>query len=173
MKLNKLHPLEENPFKSTGDEQIQMIAKSIKEFEKMMYIRKIIIDEKNEILGGNKRYHALVMLGYTEIPNNWIDKRTDLTEEEKKRFIVTDNGHYGSTWDVEMLREWGASPVWGVDIPRWEYLPATAPETNYGDITKEQIEKEAQRLANQMLKERMKKIECICPECGAEFSLDA
>ena len=93
MKINELKPLEQNPFKSKGDEQIKKIAESIESFGKMMEIRKIVIDENNEILGGNKRYFACKVLGYKEIPDNWIDKRVDLTEDEKREFIVKDNAH--------------------------------------------------------------------------------
>ena len=69
MKISELKPLQKNPFKSTGDEQIKRIAKSIHEFERMMEIRKIVIDENNNILGGNKRYFALKNIGYKEIPD--------------------------------------------------------------------------------------------------------
>lgn len=116
MKLKDLRPLKDNPFKSTGDEQIKQIGQSIQEFEKMLSIRKIVIDENNEIIGGNKRFFALKALGYTEIPDGWIDKQTDLTDEEKRRFIVTDNAHYGSFWDYETLMKWNVPATWGVDI---------------------------------------------------------
>ena len=120
MKLTKLKPLEKNPFKSTGDEQIKLIAESIKSFEKMMSIRKIVIDENFQILGGNKRYFSLKMLGRTEIPDEWIDQRTDLTEDEKREFIVKDNTHFGSQWDWETLKEWDVpAKEWGLDLPEW------------------------------------------------------
>jgi ParB-like chromosome segregation protein Spo0J len=117
MKIEKLKPLEKNPFKSKGDKQIEKIGKSIKDFERMMSIRKIIIDENNEILGGNKRYFALKKLGYTDISDDWIEKVTDLTEEEKKEFIVKDNAHWGSEWDFDMLNDWGVDLAeFGVDV---------------------------------------------------------
>ncbi len=47
MKITELKPLEKNPFKSPGDEQIKLIARSIQEFERMMEIRRIVIDEDN------------------------------------------------------------------------------------------------------------------------------
>ena len=96
MKINALIPLEKNPFKSKGDEQIRKIADSIQHFEKMMSIRPIIFDETNVILGGNKRYFALKMLGYKDIPETWAKQVTDLTEDEKREFIVKDNAHWGS-----------------------------------------------------------------------------
>jgi len=116
MKVSDLKPLEKNPFKSKGDAQIKRIAKSIQEFERMMEIRKIVIDEENNILGGNKRYFALKKLGYKEIPDEWIERVTDLTEEQKKEFIVKDNAHFGSEWDYELLGEWNVDlDAWGVD----------------------------------------------------------
>jgi len=117
MKISELKPLEKNPFKSRGDAQIQAIAKSIQEFERMMTIRKIVIDENNEILGGNKRYYALKKLGYKEIPDAWIEKVEGLTDEQKREFIVKDNSHWGSEWDLELLNEWGVDLAdWGVDV---------------------------------------------------------
>ena len=120
MKINELKPLDRNPFKSKGDKQIERIAKSIKDFERMMEIRKIVIDENNQILGGNKRYFALKKLGYKEIPDAWIEKVTDLTEEQKKEFIIKDNAHWGSEWDFELLEEWQVDlEDWGVDL-EWD-----------------------------------------------------
>ena len=115
MKVSDLKPLEKNPFKSKGDAQIKRIAKSIQEFERMMEIRKIVIDENDNILGGNKRYFALKKLGYKEIPDAWIEKVEGLSEEQKKEFIVKDNAHWGSEWDYELLGEWNVDlDAWGV-----------------------------------------------------------
>jgi len=118
IKLSSLKPLEKNPFKSKGDEQIKAIGKSIQDFEKMMAVRQIIYDEERNILGGNKRYFALKMLGYKEIPDEWVKQVTGWTEEEKREFIVKDNAHFGSEWDTEMLTEWNV-PLneWGLDLP--------------------------------------------------------
>jgi len=66
-------------------------------------------------LGGNMRYNALKELGYTEIPDEWVKRAEDLTEEEKKQFIVKDNMPFGewnfdelaNQFEVEDLLEWG------------------------------------------------------------------
>ena len=121
MKLSELKPLEKNPFKAKDDKQIEKIGKSINDFERMMSIRPIIIDEENTILGGNKRYFALKKLGYKEIPDTWVKREEGLTEDEKREFIVKDNAHWGSEWDYEMLQDWDIDlEDWGVDFPDFE-----------------------------------------------------
>ena len=123
MKINELKPLDKNPFPIKGDAELEKIKNSIKSFEKMLSIRKIVIDETNTIIGGNKRYFALKSLGYKEVPDSWIDKRTDLTEEEKREFIVKDNVGFGN-WDFEILDEWNIpAEEWGIDLPEFENEP--------------------------------------------------
>ena len=140
MKIELLKPLEANPFKSKGDEQIKAIASSIETFGKMMEIRKIVIDEKNSILGGNKRYFACKTLGMKDIPDNWIEQRTDLTEAEKREFIVKDNAHWGSEWDYEMLKDWDVpAEEWGVDVPEWDDYSDKNQEIDFGNLSDEMM----------------------------------
>ena len=54
-----------------------------------------------------------------EIPDNWAKKATDLTEDEKRRFVISDNVGFGE-WDNEMLaNEWDSGELeeWGLDLP--------------------------------------------------------
>lgn len=82
----------------------------------MMELRPIIVDEDNMILGGNMRYKALKELGYKEIPDTWVKKASELTDEEKKEFIVKDNVGFGD-WDWELIaNEWDEAQIedWGM-----------------------------------------------------------
>jgi hypothetical protein len=80
-----------------------------------MELRPIIIDNDNMILGGNMRYKALQELKYNDIPDNWVKKAEELTEQEKREFIIKDNvsfGNYdfdilGADFEMEELMDWG------------------------------------------------------------------
>lgn len=136
MKIKEFKPLEKNPFKSKGDKQIEAIGNSIKSFEKMMEIRKIVIDEDNNILGGNKRFFALKRLGYKDIPKKWIDKREDLTEKQKREFIIKDNAHWGSEWDYDLLDEWNIDlEEYGLDLNYNDAFDEEILETKEKEIT--------------------------------------
>lgn len=118
MFLNELHLNESNPRQIKGA-KFEKLKKSIKEFERMLELRPIIIDDDNVILGGNMRYRALEALGYTEIPDAWVKRANGLTDEEKREFLIKDNIGYGE-WDFDVLfNEWDTEKLtdWGMDLP--------------------------------------------------------
>ena len=90
IKLSDIKSNPNNP-RLIKDEKFKKLVNSIKEFPKMMDLRPIIIDNDSMILGGNMRLKALLELKYSEVPNEWIKKAKDLTEEETKRFVIADN----------------------------------------------------------------------------------
>ena len=114
MKISEIKLNKKNPRLIKGD-KFEKLKKSITEFPKMLELRPIIIDNDNIILGGNMRYQALKDLGYKELPDNWVKKSSELSEEEKQRFIMVDNISYGdfdwdiiaNEWDTEILADWG------------------------------------------------------------------
>jgi DNA modification methylase len=114
MKISEIHLNPDNP-RFIKDDKFEKLKKNIKEFPKMMKLRPIVIDDSGKILGGNMRYRALIELGYQEIPKGWVVKASELTEEEKKRFIIADNIPYGefdyeklgNEWDEVKLEDWG------------------------------------------------------------------
>jgi hypothetical protein len=117
MKLNQIKANPDNP-RSITEEGLQKLCNSIKDFPKMMELRPIIIDSTSTVLAGNMRLKALKKLGYKEIPDTWVKKADQLTEEEKHRFIVQDNANAGD-WAVEkLLAEWDETDLedWGVEL---------------------------------------------------------
>ena len=116
IKLNKANP------RLIKDHKFEKLKKSISEFPKMLELRPMIIDDQNIVLGGNMRLTALKDLGYKEIPDNWVKRASELTEEEKQRFVIADNvGFVDWDWDI-LANEWDSELIadWGLDVPSFE-----------------------------------------------------
>jgi hypothetical protein len=118
MNINQIKPNPNNP-RIIKDDKFKKLVQSIKSFPQMLELRPIVIDENNIVLGGNMRLKACQEAGLTDVP---VVQAKDLTEEQKKEFIVKDNVGYGewdwddlaNNWDVELLTEWG------LDIPNFQ-----------------------------------------------------
>lgn len=118
MQLSELKPNPDNP-RIIKDDKFRKLVTSIQDFPKMMALRPMVIDATGTVLGGNMRLKALQELKFKEIPDDWVKKASDLTEDEIKRFIVVDNVGFGehdwdalaNGWDLDELQEWG------LDIP--------------------------------------------------------
>ncbi len=132
MKLSKIKGNPNNP-RIIKDDKFKKLVKSISEFPKMLELRPIIVDENFIVQGGNMRLKALQELKYKDIPDEWVKQVSDLTEEQKKEFIIKDNVGFGewdfddlaNNWDVEKLNEWG------LDIPNFDVEVLEAEEDNY------------------------------------------
>ena len=112
--INKIKPNATNP-RTIRNEKFNKLCESIKKFPEMLNIRPIVVNEKNEILGGNMRYRASKIIGLKEIP---IIKVKNFTEEQKREFIIKDNVSSGQ-WDYDMLgNEWDSLKLgdWGIDV---------------------------------------------------------
>lgn len=89
----------------------------------MLALRPMVVDADGVILGGNMRYKALQHLGFKDIPDEWVRRADELTEDERRRFIIADNVSGGewdvedlaANWDREELSDWGVELEWGVD----------------------------------------------------------
>lgn len=116
--INKIKPNPNNP-RVIRDAKFDQLCDSLRVFPKMLEIRPIVVDENMMILGGNQRYAAAKAIGLETIE---VKKAEDLTEDEKREFIIKDNLPYGewnwddlkTNWDVEKLEEWG------LDVPNFE-----------------------------------------------------
>lgn len=118
MLINEIKPNPNNP-RIIKDNKFKQLVKSIQDFPQMLELRPIVIDENNMVLGGNMRLKACIEAGLKDVP---VKQAKDLTEEQKKEFIVKDNVGFGewdwddlaNNWDVEELTEWG------LDIPNFD-----------------------------------------------------
>ena len=148
MKISEIKVNPNNP-RILKDDKFKKLVKSISEFPKMMSLRPIIIDSDNMVLGGNMRLKALQELKFKDVPDEWVKRAEDLTEDEKQRFIISDNVGFGE-WDWDILaNEWDVEQLadWGLDLP----ISGQLPEFN-GD-SKPKGEHNTQ----------------ICPKCGFQW----
>ena len=120
MLITQIKPNPNNP-RLIKDDKFKKLVKSIQEFPQMLELRPIVIDENNMVLGGNMRLKACIEAGLKDVP---VKQATDLTEEQKKEFIVKDNVGYGewdwddlaNNWDTEDLKDWGLNiPSFNID----------------------------------------------------------
>ena len=122
MKLSEIKSNPNNP-RVIKDDKFKKLVKSINEFPKMMSLRPMVINSDNIVLGGNMRLKALKELGYKEIPNEWVKRAEELTEDEQRRFIIADNVGFGdhdweilaNEWDADELEDWGLE-LGGFDV---------------------------------------------------------
>ena len=123
IKVSSLKKNPKNP-RQIRDEKFEKLKASIQEFPQMMALRPMIVDETNTVLGGNMRLNAIKALGMTEIPDEWVKKASDLTEDQKKEFVIKDNSGFGEyDWDA-IANEWSDLPLtdWGLDVPGFEEI---------------------------------------------------
>ena len=120
IKLSKLKVNPANP-RQIRDERFEILKKSLTEFPEMLVKRPIAYDETNDnmVLGGTQRLKALKELGYKEIPENWTVKCGDWSEEQKQRFIISDNVELGE-FNFDMLADFDKDLLveWGVELPQ-------------------------------------------------------
>jgi len=116
--IKEIKPNPDNP-RVIRDEKFTKLKTSIQEFPEMLKLRPIVVDENDVILGGNMRYRALQELKHKEV---WTIKARELTEAQKREFVIKDNVGFGE-WEWETLaNEWDAEELeaWGLDIPGFD-----------------------------------------------------
>ena len=108
----KLNP--DNP-RTISNQDMDRLVKSIEEFPDMMKLREIVVDENLQCLGGNMRVLALRKAGAKEATAKVV---TGLTPEQKREFVIKDNGQWGA-WDFDLLANgWDDLPLveWGIKM---------------------------------------------------------
>lgn len=130
--IEEIKPNPKNP-RLVNKAKFEKLKQSITDFSQMLKLRPIVIDNDGYILGGNMRYKALVELGHKQVH---VIKADELTEEQKKEFIVKDNLSFGD-WDFDILaNEWDSVELedWGLDV--WQ---------NEDDVIAHEEEEEPQK----------------------------
>jgi len=114
----KLNP--DNP-RRIGNMEMDRLVKSLQDFPEMMKLREIVVDESMTVLGGNMRLLALRKIGAKETTAKIVK---GLTPEQKREFMIKDNGSWGS-WNMDELSAWDVPLIdWGVKIPEaWGNQP--------------------------------------------------
>ena len=144
--LGDLRANEDNPRTISGT-QLEKLKMSLLVLPKMMELRPIVVDDGMVVLGGNQRLKALTAIAgmsddevsvllqrssdYSkktkELLESWgewrrdptapIVKASELSDEEKRQFVIKDNVGFGD-WDIEALeKDWEMSLLeeWGLD----------------------------------------------------------
>ena len=113
--IDKLKPNPDNP-RIIKDDKFKKLVQSIKDFPEMLKLRPIVVDKDMVVLGGNMRLRALKDAEVKEVEVIIAD---NLTDDQKREFIIKDNVGFGE-WDWETLaNEWDADQLgeWGLDLP--------------------------------------------------------
>ena len=138
--LARLVPNQDNPRKIT-DGNFELLVRSILSFPSMLELRPIIIDQQMNILGGNMRTLALQHIAQLDQAANLTDAERDrlathwqhwrenptvptllasqLTEAQKREFIIKDNVAFGdwddkaltADFDPDELVDWGLGDI--------------------------------------------------------------
>lgn len=96
--IEKLVPYENNA-RTHSEKQIEKVANSI---DKLGFLNPILIDGEYGIIAGHCRTLASKKLGLTKVPCIFVE---DLTEEEKRAYIIADNKlSLDAGWDKELLK---------------------------------------------------------------------
>ena len=96
------------------DDKFQKLVQSLKDFPEMADVREVVINKDHVILGGNRRFRAMIEAGWKEIPVVIVD----WSEDKQREFIIKDNVS-GGEWDWDMLaNEWDQAELdlWGLDL---------------------------------------------------------
>jgi hypothetical protein len=117
VKIENIKPNSENP-RFIKDDKYKKLVKSIKEFPEMLEIRPIVVDNDNIVLGGNMRLKACKEAGLKEVP---IIKASELTEEQKKEFVLKDNQSFGE-WDTKLLSTWDKNLLLDSGFEQWDLI---------------------------------------------------
>ena len=145
IEITRLKENANNP-RSISKEKFMKLVKSLLTFPEMLQLRPIVVDNNLMVLGGNMRLkalHHILQMSVNDMGNiigdiaeerrrvlierwrNWqshalvdVAKADELTDEQKREFIIKDNVGFGE-WDMDALaNEWNTAQLqeWGLDL---------------------------------------------------------
>ena len=129
VKISLVKPNPENPRYIT-DDKMEKLVQSIKDFPEMLELRPLVVDSDMVFLGGNMRLLACKIAGLKSVP---IIRAENLTEEQKREFVVKDNVGFGQ-WDWDALGNlYDVVELndWGLDVPNIEPIEVKKAEEDY------------------------------------------
>lgn len=107
----------ENP-RTITEADFNKAVRSIESFWEMLFLRPLILDDQNMVLGGNVRLLAGRKAGFDFMP---CIVATALSDQQRAEFIIKDNLPFGdwdfdkiaNDWDMQLLDDWGfKAPGW-------------------------------------------------------------
>jgi DNA modification methylase len=114
--LSKIQPHPTNP-RTISEQEVQFLERSLQAHPEFLKAHPIAYcSQTGYIFGGNQRYKALVKLGYTSVPQNWVQDISDWGEGAKIEFMFIDNKQSGE-WDWDIINtEYEALELgdWGI-----------------------------------------------------------
>lgn len=173
--INLIKPYWRNPRRS--DAAVGAVKASI---ERYGFNSPIIVDTDHVIIAGHTRYRALRELGWKDIPVVVLD----LPADKVKEYRIADNRTSElAEWDYDLLipelREIGNLDDFSVFFPDEDLadlLDTGTPDVVDPLATQEQIDALQERRDHEIgegAKQRTERLlHCMCPECGAEFSVN-
>ena len=96
--IGEIQPNPLNP-RTIKKSEFEKLKQSIRDFPEMLEVRPLVLDDKNQVIGGNMRLKALQALGFTEVP---ILRANNFTPEQIKKFVLLDNANFGD-WNASEL----------------------------------------------------------------------
>lgn len=103
--IGALKPLDDNP-RTMSRAAMKKLMESIQRDPEFMMLRHIVHDRDGVILGGNQRFRACKRLGMKALPPGWTVLADNLSDEQRKRFILMDNSPDGASgeWSDDVLK---------------------------------------------------------------------
>ena len=101
----KQNPENPFPFKGTKSEWARFKAR-VNKNASFLSVRPIAYNSNKEniVVAGNKRFSALIELGWVSTPDKWVVDVKDWSEKQIADFIVEDNSHAeGAEWEMKFV----------------------------------------------------------------------